>query len=149
MFILFFQNSSLELEVQFQTELRQARGFDLSNLAKLRTVGAVAVRVIELRMVEDIEQLCSKFEVGTFVHHNVLDGRKIRFADSWSAADRAWRIAHLAKQPWLIATGIRVAGAGRVADVFRENLRIKVIVAVLLWLLSSEGRHLVRFAGVF
>jgi hypothetical protein len=51
-FYFILSNSSFELEVKLQGELRQARVFDLSNLAKLATIGAVTVRVVELCVVE-------------------------------------------------------------------------------------------------
>ena len=46
---------SFKLEVKLQCKLRQTWVFDLGDLAKLRTVSNVTVRVIELCVIEDVE----------------------------------------------------------------------------------------------
>ena len=88
-----------KLEVKLQSKLRQARVLDLRHLAKLGTVGAVAVRVKELCMVEDIEYLRSKFKARTFIDRNYLDSCEISFTDSRSATNRARGIANKTEDP--------------------------------------------------
>src|SRR5580692_1533225 len=127
--------SILKLEIKLQCKLRQTRIFDLRHLTKLRTICAVTVWVIELRVVEKIEQLRSKFEVRTLVDRNILNKRDIRVADSRPAADRARSAANITKHICLTKNRSLAGGA------------IEIVITIGLWPLPGKGGDLIRFAG--
>jgi hypothetical protein len=83
----------LPLEKELQRKLHEARVFCLSDLTELRSVSNIAVRVIELRVVEDVEKLGAKFKVFGLAHRYVFQNREIGVADSGSAANGAGRVA--------------------------------------------------------
>src|SRR5450755_2321477 len=81
--------TAFPLEVELQGELHQARITRLCKLAELRPVAAVAVRIQELRVIENVEELGTKFHALVLVDRNELEDRKIRIADVRTAADGA------------------------------------------------------------
>ncbi len=126
-----------QLKIKLKRKLHQARIFHLSDLAKLRAIRAVAVWVIELGMVEYVESFCAKFEVFTVVDWNDFYQSKIGFADSGSAADRAWCAADVTEYSRLREDR---SLAGR---------RIEIVVPVLLRPLPRKGSDLIGLARQF
>src|SRR5436309_709655 len=63
---------------------------NLRDLPKLRPVRNIAVRIEELRMVEDVEELSPEINVGVFGYRNGLKDRKISVAEMRPAADRTF-----------------------------------------------------------
>ena len=93
-----FLEKPAELEIKLQSKLYQPRIFHLGDLTELCSVGDVAVRIVKLRMVEDIEDLSSKFEVSPLVNRDVLHYNEIGIADSRPATDAARGIADSSKR---------------------------------------------------
>ena len=79
-----------QLEEKLHCKLYKPRVATLRDLPKLRPVRNIAVRIEELRMVEDVEELSPEINVGIFGYRNGLKDRKISVAEMRPAADRTF-----------------------------------------------------------
>src|SRR5580704_2310976 len=77
------------LEIELQGKLHQARITRLRELAELRTITAVSIRIQELRVIEYVEEFGAKLHAFVFVDRNELEDRKVRIADVRTAAHGA------------------------------------------------------------
>src|SRR5437016_13753042 len=64
-----------QLEEKLHCKLYKPRVANLRDLPKLRPVRNIAVRIEELRMVEDVEELSPEINVGVFGYRNGLKDR--------------------------------------------------------------------------
>src|SRR5258708_16506003 len=72
-----FQLFRLALEVELQRELHQARIARPFHAAEVAAIGCVAIRLVELRMVEQIENLSAKLDSVPLADISVLQNSDI------------------------------------------------------------------------
>ena len=78
-------------------------GRDTRHLAELRAIGGVAVRIIELRVIKDVEELRSEIHVHVLGNRESLQDREISVADMRSATFGASGSAEGSEKARLIA----------------------------------------------
>src|SRR5256712_11963405 len=128
-----------QLEEKLHCKLYKPRVANLRDLPKLRPVRNIAVRIEELRMVEDVEELSPEINVGAFGYRNGLKDRKISVAEMRPAADRTFRGSKCPQQGRLKTFELRPRTARRggiIRRVVWEAVGGEVIVSVRLQFLG-------------
>src|ERR1700686_5834579 len=149
----------MELEEKLQSKLYQSRVADLRDLAELSAIRSISVRVEELRVVEDIEELRAEINAPGFGERDGLQYRKVGITDVRPATDRTRSSTEAPKQRGIITSEyflvsavrrrVRMAGVVGSGGILREAVGIEKIVAVRLRFQGPERSNLVRFAGQF
>src|SRR6266852_4643573 len=85
-------------EEKLQRKLHQPRIAGLCDLAKLRAIRRVAVRVEELRVIKDVEDFRTEIYALVLGYPEGFQYGEIRVADMRAAANRARRISDPPKQ---------------------------------------------------
>src|SRR5262249_20172378 len=75
------------LEEEFQGELQQPRLFGSQDATKIATVCDVAVRIVELRVIKEIEKFGAKFNPGSFGNGRDFMQGKVKIVDGRTATD--------------------------------------------------------------
>src|SRR5258708_3005973 len=140
------------LEVKLQCKLYKPRIANLRDLSKLGTIRSISIRVEELCVIEDVEELSPEVNVHCFGYRDRLQDGKITLAEVRPAADRTLSVSECPQQRGVIApeNGARRAGGSAViSGILRETIGVEVIVSVRLRLQGTERCNLRRLAWQF
>src|SRR6201993_2354912 len=146
---------TLRLKEELQSKLHQPRVASLCDLAKLCSVRAIALRVKELRVIEDIEQFRPEIHSSGLRDLKGFQQREVGIADTRTTAYSAWRRPDPTEQARIVATVYDALGTihNRVrrrircdSCIFGKTVLIEEVVPVALRLQRAEGRQQIRFA---
>src|SRR6201993_3276245 len=118
---------TLRLKEELKSKLHQPRVASLCDLAKLCSVRAIAVRVKELRVIEDIEQFRPEIYSSGLRDLKGFQQCEVGIADTRTTADGSGCIADAAEE-----TGINGGVFGKCAGI--EKVIARTIEASGLWL---------------